>query len=235
MRLAATCFILPDLHSPRCSPPLRPPRCLPPLHALDNNDGDNESLDSLSIKLEEALDKASMTSLMPQFQVLNSRLPNLSINRVYTGPSMISGQGLFALRDCPSGTLLTCYPGDGIVEEDDEVSWGDHVNLDNNERDWQSWDDDYLLYMDESIGLVGLPELNHDPAYLGHFANDGVLQIPMTIKEAMSGYLKESQKRANAMERSIFDCHMGLVATRNIEKDEEIFLCYGAEYWIRQL
>ena len=42
----------------------------------------------------------------------------INVNRTYVGTSTIggAGSGLFARRDYPKGTLLTCYPGDALVE-----------------------------------------------------------------------------------------------------------------------
>lgn len=187
-----------------------------------------ETLASLSARVEEAL--ADSTSI----QLLNSRLADLSLNRTYVGPSPTAGRGLFAGVDCPEGTLLTCYPGDGILDvEDEEVFWGYHVAY---ADDGTAWDPDYLMYASDEIGLIGLPQLDQDPAYLGHFANDGVSELPRTLEDTFTTYCEESLSRANAREQDILNgCHMVLMATRDIAKDEEIFLCYGPEYWMHQL
>ncbi|CAB9509747.1 expressed unknown protein [Seminavis robusta] len=199
----------------------------------------DDTIESLTDKLQQALeDKAGSP-----FQVLNSRLSSISLHRTHVGVSPIAGRGLFASCNCPAGTLLTCYPGDGIVDFDDDddeepqVYWGDHTKQEEQDGDW---DPDYLLSMnnngndDEMMGLVGLPSLDGDSAYLGHLCNDGTFHIPMTVKEIVTQYLNESPDRANAMEQSILDCHMVLVSTRDISKDEEIFLCYGPEYWMQR-
>ena len=211
----------------------------------DNGDAAGETMDSLSIKLMKALNNDEAQAAVPSspyphqraMKVLGSRLSNLSLNRTYVGPSPIAGRGLFAADHYPAGTLLTCYPGDGIVEDNEEITWGDHVDMDHDDDDCDSeeaWDTDYLMYMTDEIGLVGLPHLHQDPAYLGHFGNDGVAEIPKTVQDVVTNYLEESKQRANAMEQEVLNCHMVLVATRDIVKNEEIFLSYGPEYWMQQ-
>lgn len=192
-----------------------------------------ETLESLSSRVEQMILQPQASS--SQLEILNTRLDNLSLERTYVGSSSIAGRGLFAAVDCPKGTLLTCYPGDGIVDdEEQEVFWGDHVP-DEMDDGGNHWDADYLMYLTEEIGLIGLPQLDQDPAYLGHFANDGISKIPQTMQDVFSTYLEESTAQANAREQEILNgCHMALVATRDLAKDQEIFLCYGPEYWIQQ-
>ena len=92
---------------------------------------------------------------------------------------------------------------------------------------------DYLMYVTEEVGVVGFAQLDNDPVYLGHFCNDGASVIPQSTED-VALYLEQSVTRANAEEQSILDSHVAIVATRDIQKDEEIFLCYGVEYWMQQ-
>ena len=92
-----------------------------------------DTLDTLSDLLLDLLstnksDVRTTNSQQRQREILTSRLSNIhfpnpnsrhiSINRTYVGNSTIGGAGLglFARRDIPKGTLLTCYPGDALVD-----------------------------------------------------------------------------------------------------------------------
>lgn len=211
----------------------------------DNGDGDNESLESLAAKIERALMKET-DQRQAKWRVLNSRLKNLSLNRTTVAKSSIAGRGLFASQNCPKGSVLTCFPGDGIIDFDNEedydgdeiIYWGDHVNtasmlLPAGDDGNIIRNNDYLMYVTEEVGVVGFAQLDNDPVYLGHFCNDGASVIPQSTED-VALYLEESVTRANAEEQSILDSHVAIVATRDIQKDEEIFLCYGVEYWMQQ-
>ena len=55
-------------------------------------------------------------------------------------------------------------------------------------------------------GIVAMPNLlscpDSDPAYLGHFANDGIHLPPLTEAD-LARYVLESNERANAMHKNI--------------------------------
>ena len=129
----------------------------------DENHGDdgNDSLETLSELLSRLL-RVGSSNVDPnssqeqrQRQLLTTRLSNaagasaetdIRINRTYVETSTVfnAGKGLFARGDYPKGTLLTCYPGDALIEfanaMDDnnadvvnndeqgrEVIWGSHT------------------------------------------------------------------------------------------------------------
>jgi hypothetical protein len=172
----------------------------------------------------------------------------MHLNRTYVGPSTIdtAGRGLFCSHEygCPKGTLLTCYPGDALVflSQNNKVLWGDHVVQQQQQVDMATIDQQYMLSaISDEWGIVALPEFefvsdddDYDPgAYLGHFANDGV-QAPPLCEADLALYVLESNDRANAMHLPLEDCHMVTVATRDIQKGEEIFVTYGPDYWMGQ-
>jgi hypothetical protein len=186
--------------------------------------------------------------LMARLDVLRKRLP-LGLNRTIVAPSSLSGgagRGLFAVRDCQKGDVLTCYPGDALLETPQDgdwtIRWGDHIapqhqlSLDDLDETLISG---YIVFVDEDYGVLGLPDYDDDTSYLGHFANDGAT-MP-TREMELSSYMLESNERQNAMHRSIGvgdddvgGCHMITVATRNIKAGGEIFVTYGPEYWREQ-
>jgi hypothetical protein len=202
------------------------------------------TLESLGIRLQKELDVCSESEDESSGQgrlqlVLRTRLSRLVLNRTLVGPSSISsaGRGLFARCDCQKGELLTCYPGDAFVilpkdDEDEDVDWtvlwGDHVR-----KPFFELDQDYMLRaVSDDWGILASPELDQDPAYLGHLANDGA-RAPDCPAE-LASYVIESNDRANAMHQPLEDCHMVTVATRTIQKGQEIFVTYGPDYWMEQ-
>lgn len=169
--------------------------------------------------------------------LLTSRLP-LKIRNTQSGPSRVdnAGRGLFATRDCQKGEVLTCYPGDVLLRsashENTDIFWGAHVEdrLQMDDRSLENTMAAYALQVSELYAIIGLPFMDQDTAYLGHFANDGAR--PPQCESQISTYVLESNDMANAMHQSLEDCHVVTVATRDIVKSEEILVTYGPEYWM---
>ena len=173
--------------------------------------------------------------------ILASRLLlDLSCTRV--GPSLVAGagRGLFAAKDIQRGDLLTCYPGDILVyspsteasiSSDDKLVWGSHVpeslRLDDDEV--HSSLNGYILQVTDDSAILGLPSMDNDMAYAGHFANDGA-QPPLGESQIAS-YVIASNDLSNAMHVPLEDCHMATVATRDIKEGNEVLVTYGPEYW----
>ena len=89
----------------------------------------------------------------------------------------------------------------------------------------------YILQVSEEYAVLGLPSLDENPAYSGHFANDGAK--PPQSESQISTYVLESNDLANAMHIPFEECQMITVATRNIQQGEEILVTYGPEYWVK--
>lgn len=195
-----------------------------------NDSPAQETMDTLAKRLD------SMLQLQMNQDLLNTRLRDLDINRTIVGPSTVpnAGNGLYAACDCPKGTILTCYPGDALVifsesGDNDQISWGKHVK----QSKQLSVDSQYMLQaVSDDWGIAALPGNAKDTTYLGHYANDGA-KYP-TCEADLSRYVLESDSRANAMHQPIKDCHMVTIATKDIEKGQEIFVTYGPEYWMEQ-
>lgn len=192
-----------------------------------------ETLSSLSQKLENFCREEDEDPTIARTSLLYRRLPNIKLNRTVIGPSTISGRGLFARSDCKKGDVLTCYPGDALIISPDDVEewtilWADHVDEAREIQDLLG----YIIHACDDFGVLGLPSLDQDPAYFGHFANDGA-SMPLT-ESSLGAYVIESNEIANAMHESIDDCHMVTMATRDIAAGEEIFVTYGPDYWAGQ-
>ena len=186
------------------------------------------------LSMVDAQKKLLRTRLNFTTRISSVPLQTFSLNRTFVGTSSVAGRGLFALEDVSQGEVLTCYPGDALVEFSDEgesVHW-DHVPV-QIENALDGINQEYMLYAaSDNWGIVALPELDEDPAYLGHFANDGA-RAPTNSAE-LASYVIDSNEMSNAMHQDLLDCHMVTVATRDIRRGEEIFVTYGPEYWMEQ-
>mmetsp|Transcript_15612 Transcript_15612/g.33820 ORF Transcript_15612/g.33820 Transcript_15612/m.33820 type:complete len:342 (-) Transcript_15612:71-1096(-) len=97
----------------------------------------------------------------------------------------------------------------------------------------------YAVSVDDVYTVMGMPTLDKDPAYYGHFANDGAGHLilekgdgSMGVEECISEYIIESIDVSNAMQRPLEGgLHMVAVALRDIEDGEEILMTYGPDYW----
>lgn len=171
---------------------------------------------------------------IPDPVLMNTRFPSLPLSRLRVGASSVgdglAGRGVFATEDCREGDLLTCYPGDillnpsGFTPDPKEKGIDDDDQL----RDLMSR---YCIGMTEDYAIMGLPGLDEDMAYAGHLINDGIAQPP-AIEDDLEAYLEESQGKANAQLIPLENLHMVAIATRDIKKDEEILVFYGPIYWM---
>lgn len=148
---------------------------------------------------------------------------------------------------------------------DEVVLWGAHV------PDQERWDDDavfdgteftppltsYVLSVDDAYSIMGLPSFDDNPAYYGHFANDGAghmalekansqnniqaalelgldTQGGIDVEDNIAAYVLKSCEVSNAMhlppDKAL--SHMVTVATRDILEGEEILVTYGPDYWV---
>jgi hypothetical protein len=158
-----------------------------------------------------------------------------------------------------------------VYDEDEEGTeticlWGAHVPLS------LRWDEDkvfdgtestppltsYAVSVDDHYSIMGHPELDDNPAYFGHFANDGAGEFAfegpnsqnnkiaalelgldtgedeeLGIEGNIAAYVLKSLEVSNAMHRSLIDgLHVVTVATRDIMAGEEIYVTYGPDYWV---
>ena len=205
-------------------------KCKNRLFAANHNDHD-DTLETLSKNLSSLL--ANQTT---QTELLTSRLGHnvFVLNKTHVRESTILdiGMGLFASQDCPKGTLLTCYPGDALVDldndddDDDKITWGSLGEF--------TLHQEYMLRaIQDNWGIVAMDGSDTDDfTYLGHYANDGAKR-PLCEQE-LGTYVIESSNQANAEHRPLQDCHMVTVATKAIQKGDEIFVTYGPDYWREQ-
>ena len=133
--------------------------------------------------------------------------------------------------------------GDYVEEA---VLWGSHVNttyrMDEDTVFDGSVDNEippltsYAASVDDVYSVMGHPSLDDNPAYFGHFANDGAGHIALQskvgdcggIEETISSYVSESLQLSNARHVPISGgLHLGTVATKDIKNGEEVLVTYG--------
>lgn len=224
-----------------------------PLLAQEKNDLECRIDEVLTKRSQELLDELGDEQTARE-AILSSRLPGLNfLDRSEVRPSRIfgAGRGLFAIEDVPCGEVITCYPGDALLASGDgtkSLLWGEHV------PDGMIWDDEavfagtesappltsYSVSVDDRYSVLGHPSLDDDPAYYGHYANDGMdglgsgIDEELGVEKSIDVYMSKSAMMANAMHRPFRGTpplHMVTVATKNIKAGEEIFVTYGPDYW----
>ena len=217
-----------------------------PLLAIETNDLESRIDEVLTRRSQELLDELGDEQTARE-ALLSSRLPGLNfLDRSEVRASDIpgAGRGLFATEDVPCGEVITCYPGDALLTSEDGTKtllWGSHV------VDECVLDDEavfvgtesappltsYSMTFDDRCSVLGHPSLDDNPAYYGHYANDGASAGEGSRGEG-SGvedsiaryreYMLESVRRANATFRIVRDSHIVTVATKNIRAGEEVLV-----------
>ena len=103
------------------------------------------------------------------------RLPSLSLSRCRVSDSKVlkAGKGLFASMDCKQGDLLTCYPGDVLMRQTGFTP-NPKKDLGLDDATLRDYLQRYCIGLTEDTAIMGLPTLDQDMAYAGHFINDGL-------------------------------------------------------------
>ena len=188
-----------------------------------------------------------MTQEAVCLKLLSTRLRNLHLNRSFVATSTIpnAGYGLFASRDIKDGELITLYPGDAVFSFEQDVGesssgsirsvmFGAHTKPEHREikRVLTHEARGYEMEINDYTSIVGDPMLGFsDTAYTGHFANDGGY-LTKFDDAGRQAYKKETLERHNAAIFVLEGAHMGMVATKAIQKGSEVFLSYGEGYWL---
>jgi len=176
----------------------------------------------------------------PAMALLRGRLPGLLLSRVRLQLSSIkgAGSGVFACRPLLRGELLTLFPGDALlVRDSDEGEIGGVLYSAGYAPPDLCGDASraYELRISETVSAVGDPEKTTDGAYLGHMCNDA-WKLAGRGAEAEEEYRERSGRGANAIfELFLEGSHVGVVATRNIGRGEEVYISYTGGYWLSRM
>jgi hypothetical protein len=244
----------------RMVPPLQAANNVDDLSSDNAQDlGDDLTKQILNLRFWEVRDyyrknPDEMTQADVCLKLLSTRLSNIRLNRCHVAPSTIvgAGNGLFASRDIANDELITMYPGDAVLiasppppSESNSgeslpaspvvgVMFGSHIHGEDRipNRVTTPEAKSYEMEINKYTSIVADPQIGFkDPAYLGHFGNDGVAlyEFDPTSRET---YSKASVERQNAAHFVMEGAHMVTVATKPIEKGQEIFISYGEGYWL---
>ncbi len=128
-------------------------------------------------------------------------------------PSLIHGNGVFAVKDIKAGERCCIYDGDVVP--------------------FGSKDSKYLLNMDD-FSIRGF-EQPRDKIGIAQLINDGACFVPKgktkEIVRQMINYSIESFTKQNVTFEEIKN-RVVAIAVRDIKKDEELLAFYNARYWL---
>lgn len=174
------------------------------------------------------------------------RFMPFSLDKVTLKPSNIHGRGVFAKIQIKKGDIITLYPChvlDIIPNADRHLP--NHVVLSVNSdpinnrfgKDWNRRDHlalyDYSFSYDDVHSLVGHPQIDDNPSYLGHFINDAAK--PTSDPRSHSIYEIVSQSKMNCLFVPMKGYMVVSVALRDIDIGEELYASYGIGYWLTHI
>lgn len=182
----------------------------------------------------------------------------LKIDNSYVSESKIvpNERGLFAKRKLVAGDIITIYPADLAFERDnmndnhsDKISSmtlvgekyynyrfsgkDDEYNPEVMTNEFNNYFKSYLLELTDKVTIAGHPDLIDDNSYVGHMINDASILLKKD-KKYQEKYLKSSNEGSNC-EFKFCNYVRFIVATKDIEQDEEILVSYGVKYWLSKL
>lgn len=176
-----------------------------------------------------------------QFNFLTNILP-FELNSITVKPSTIHGRGVFAIKDIKNKELITFYPGDVLeYTPNRDRNNNNHCVITYSSKRFKNKygnvakeekyrDNNYAFTISNLYTIIGDPFFDKDPNYMGHFINDGAKST--STRQSNEIYLKISLLKANCCFQHIRgDIHVAIVSTRDIKKDEELFIHYGLQYW----
>ena len=173
-----------------------------------------------------------------KIRLLSGMIP-VKLNKVEVKESAVHGLGLFAKTNILKGELITLYPGD-IIEftPNGDRDQANHLvrrscSLRSQEQfaniDESSINYDYAFTLDKFYSIIGNPYFINDSSYLGHFINDS--SVCYHNEESIRDYLSNINTKNNCKFQILCGLHVAIVATKNINIGEELFISYGIKYW----
>ncbi len=203
-----------------------------------NNVFDSKSDNGLEV------DKAQLCSLTCQIANVSNFLPFSTL--IELRASAIHGVGVFATCNIPKFCMVTFYPGDiaectpkqrsniGKVRTCSTFSKRFQEKYDGAERQQRfeklRTNGNYTLQVDSKNTIIADPCFDNNVCYFGHFVNDRFKPDGNKITDEV--YHKLSTSRSNcAYYKFNAGLHIGILTTRNIAKNEELFVTYGACFW----
>ena len=165
-------------------------------------------------------------------------------NKIEIRTSKIHGKGVFARDLIRKGTIVTFYPAHAIWVDDklhsNEEAFCHRVIRDKLGLFYGTSDYSYEY---RCLTVVGDPEKIHNKNLCGHMLNDSVgnvfkdikyvdIQNPLLFKKTTSKYYVDgAEKRNCVIKYHLTHPCVYVMTTRDIRKDEELLIVYGAPYW----
>ena len=188
-----------------------------------------KNCDSHKEEIKCPIDKKTYIVDGAKLHSLNS-MGDFNLDRCYVKQSGIktAGNGLFAKNDILKDELITFYPSDiASYVPNGDMSKSDHISVETysprfktqfeenikNERDIHAMINEYTYDLDQNYRIIGCPDFTKDTNYLGHFINDG-----------SKSDSTESPLKSNCRFYHLKDLHVAIIATKNIQKDEEFYI-----------
>lgn len=164
------------------------------------------------------------------FQALSNQPEALTLVHTYPISVRVStyGKGLFADCDIPADTAITMYPAHYTV-----ITTSDGKQTVTHPKGLPEPDKQYHIRTSSSLSFIGCPDLWEHPWFLGHMLNDSC-NLEGLKKRNVAGWLLHYNRTARPTTNTRFiihEDHIYVVTTRDVKKDEELFISYGPDYW----
>jgi hypothetical protein len=169
-----------------------------------------------------------------------SKIFPFAFDKVKLRKSLIHGFGVFAKQNINKGEIITFYPGDFVQYcPNEDMYVPNHLTMIYRSQRFENKfgevtdakyrDNDYAFEVNSFYGIIGCNHFTDDPNYLGHFINDGARTN--STEKSNEIYLQISNLKRNCQFHILKDLHVAIVATKNINIGDELFIRYGLNYW----
>lgn len=165
-------------------------------------------------------------------EMLLKNIP-FNLDKVYVKPSKIHGLGVFAKSKIFKDEIITFYPGHYVLifpKGDAGKNTGPCgiITSDDVEEASSTYKEEYkAIYrfdIDDYYAICGDPRITQYSDYLGHMINDGAKghSSKNNINQKSNSYFQDVGN---------FGFLIAIIASRDIEENEEILISYGYNYW----
>jgi hypothetical protein len=157
--------------------------------------------------------------------------------KVYISQSNIHGRGVFAQCDIPENSIVTFYPRHAI-RNGDVITINHGLTDDYNTYIESNTFDDYEMLLQKNESIIGFPTIVNDMKFVGHMLNDPIGNIfcspkRSVILKCISEYNQRIVSDSNCACQTNYETnHTYIVTRKNIKKNDELLLPYGAKYWL---
>lgn len=163
---------------------------------------------------------------------------NIYLDNVELKESTRHGKGIFATKDLKAGDVITLVPLDYYCIKRNENAYYFYNSTLMNQLNYEGKNDEekftdicnhFKFKIDNNRFAVSLPHNTDSSAFLGQYTNDAATTVSSKEK-----YIRSSLENHNAILKQIGGKEsfvLAIVATKNINKGDEILRMYGVDYW----